>query len=62
MAQVKHTVDVVYGSYSGKVEVICDENDDRNIVIAKVKRQANLNFLAMCTERYTITNTETLNY
>ena len=60
MASVKHTVYAVYGSYSGSIDVICDENDDKSVVVAKVKREARLNFLAMCSESYTITHTEQL--
>lgn len=61
MARVKHTVEYYYGSYSGTSEVICDEDDDRSVVIGQVRRQERLNFLAMCSEGYTITNTEKLN-
>lgn len=58
MANVIHTVKVVYGSYSGTVKVMCDENDDNDDVKARVKRQEGLNFLSMCSESYKIINTE----
>ena len=45
--QVIHTCKVVYGSYSGIVKVVCDADDDMDIIKAKVKKQADLNFLPM---------------
>lgn len=62
MAQVIHTVYVVYGSYSGKTKVVCDENDDMQIIEAKVRRQEGLDFLSMATYRVKILETKRLDY
>ncbi|HEY0056299.1 MAG TPA: hypothetical protein VGB63_13160 [Pedobacter sp.] len=62
MAQVIHTVDVVYGSYSGTIEVRCDENDDLDVVKAKVRRQERLDFLSMATYQVKIIDTKRLEY
>lgn len=61
MARVIRTVDVVYGSYSGTVKVLGDSDDDLEIVKAQVKRQENLNFLAMATYSCKIIDTQYLN-
>ena len=62
MAQVIHTVDVVYGSYSGTTTVRCDENDDMSVIEAKVRRQEKLDFLSMATYRVKIIDTKRLDY
>lgn len=59
MAQVIHTVNVVYGSYSQDgIKITCDENDDLDQIKAKIKRLYSLNFLAMYTYSVKIVNTE----
>lgn len=61
MAQVIHTVNVVYGSYSQDgVQITCDENDDIDYVKSKVKKRLDLNFLPMATFSVRIINTEYL--
>lgn len=60
MANVIHTVKVVYGSYSGIVEVVCDENDELDVVKAKVKKQERLEFLPMAHFTIKILDTEHL--
>ncbi len=63
MAMVIHTVNVVYGSYAQDgIKVRCNDDDDLETVKAKVKKQLDLNFLAMATYSVKITNTITLNY
>ncbi len=63
MAQVIHTVNVVYGSYSQDgVKICCDEDDDIEIVKAKVRRQFDLTFLSMATYSVKIIDTERLDY
>lgn len=57
--KVQHTCNVTYGSYYQEgVKVVCDANDDLDIVKAKIKKLLNLNFLAMATYQVKITNTE----
>lgn len=58
MAQVLHTVNWYYGSYSGTCAIYCDENDDMEVVKAKVKKQENLNFLSMVSDGYKIVATK----
>jgi hypothetical protein len=60
MAQVIHTVSVVYGSYSGTTKIRCDENDDMETIKAKVRRQEGLDFLSMATYSVKILNTQHL--
>ena len=60
MARVMHTCEVVYGSYDGTVEVICDADDDKETVKAKIKKQEGLNFLAMATYQVKIIKTRDL--
>lgn len=60
MSNVKHTVKWQYGSYSGTTTVLCDENDDLDVVEAKVRREESLSFLAMCSESYKIIDTQRL--
>jgi hypothetical protein len=61
MAQVIHTVNVVYGSYSeGGVQVRCDENDDLDTIKEKVKRDLDLNFLPMATFSVKVISTQHL--
>lgn len=62
MAQVIHTCDVIYGSYDGQIDVVCDEDDDMETIKGKVRRQANLNFLSMATYSVKIINTKQLRY
>lgn len=47
MAQVIHTVKVQYGSYSETTTITCDENDDNEVIKAKVRKMLDLNFLSM---------------
>ncbi len=47
MAQVIHTVKVQYGSYSDTTTILCDENDDNDVIKAKVRKKLDLNFLSM---------------
>jgi hypothetical protein len=49
MNQVIHTCKVVYGSYSGTVNIRCHEDDDIETIKAKIRKQEGLNFLAMAT-------------
>ncbi len=59
MANVIHTVNVVYGSYSENgVRVVCDEDDDISVVKARVKKKLQLNFLPMATFSVKIIDTE----
>lgn len=58
MADVIHTVEYIYGSYSGTTEIVCDENDEREVVEAKVRRKEHLNFLPMAYFSIKIINTE----
>lgn len=58
--RVEHTCKVVYGSYSGTVRVICDENDDNEVIKAKVRRQEKLDFLSMATFTVKVTDTRPL--
>lgn len=60
--QVIHTVKVVYGSYSGTIKVRCNEDDDMETIKAKVRKQADLNFLSMATYQVKIIDTNYLNY
>jgi len=62
MAQVIHTVKVVYGSYSGTVKVRCDDNDEIETIKAKIRRQERLDFLSMATYQIRIVDTKYLNY
>jgi hypothetical protein len=61
MKDVIHTCEVVYGSYSGTVKVRCDQDDDLEIVKARIRKQERLDFLSMATYQVKITNTEALN-
>ena len=60
--QVKHTVKVVYGSYSGTATIICHEDDDMEIIEAKVRKQEKLDFLPMATYSVKIIDTKKLDY
>lgn len=62
MTQVIHTVDYVYGSYSGTTKVRCGLDDDMEVVKAKVRRQESLNFLSMASYSVKVTNTEEIEY
>jgi hypothetical protein len=57
MPRVIHTCKVVYGSYDGTVKIICDEEDDLEIIKAKIRRQERLDFLSMATYQVKIINT-----
>lgn len=56
---VIHTCKVVYGSYSGTVQVKCHEDDELDVVKAKIRRQESLNFLPMATYQVKIIDTRT---
>lgn len=58
--RVEHTCEVNYGSYNGISKVVCDADDDLDIVKAKVKKQEKLNFLAMASYSVKIINTHYL--
>jgi hypothetical protein len=58
--KVQHTCKVVYGSYSGTVKIICDENDDHETVKAKIRRQEKLDFLSMATYQVKVIDTKDL--
>lgn len=62
MGQVIHTCDVVYGSYDGQIDVVCDEDDEMETVKAKIKRKADLNFLSMATYSVKIVSTRRVDY
>jgi len=62
MAKVRHNCEVNYGSYNGEFTVLCDEDDDRETVGYKIKKQAELNFLAMASFSFKILSTEKLDY
>ena len=48
------TIKYQYGSYSGTVDVIAKDTDDNDILYAKAKKKADLNFLAMAYESYKV--------
>ena len=48
MYNQKCIVHLQYGSYSGDVEVLCNEDDDIDYIIARAFKQAECNFLSMC--------------
>jgi hypothetical protein len=60
--QVIHTVYVVYGSYSGKTTIRCDENDDMDTIMARIRKQESLDFLSMATYTVKIIDTKRLDY
>lgn len=59
MANVIHTVNVIYGSYYQEgIKIVCDENDDNDDIKAKVRRKLNLNFLSMATYQVKVVDSE----
>jgi hypothetical protein len=43
-------VELVYGSYHGIVEVSCDEDEADEFIISRAFKQAQCNFLPMCSK------------
>jgi hypothetical protein len=41
------TVKLQYGTYSGEIKVLCDENEDTEYIIARAFKKAECNFLPM---------------
>lgn len=60
MANVLHTCFVVYGSYSGHVEILCNDEDDLETIKARIRKQEKLDFLSMATYTVRILSTKKL--